>query len=74
MQDTKTEESLKGRRITGNARTEIASGIRDRYHGGESIRQIAESMGRSDGFVHRVLNEAGADLRSRGRSGQKIAT
>ena len=38
----------------------------ERYAGGESIRSLAESTKRSYGFVHRLLSESGATLRSRG--------
>lgn len=56
----------KGQRITGSNRVEMTKTIRSRYEGGESIRQIAETIGRSYGFVHRMVSESGADIRSRG--------
>ncbi|MGN9839755.1 helix-turn-helix domain-containing protein [Nonomuraea sp. H19] len=34
----------------------------------ESVRELAVSTGRSSGFVHRLLVEAGALLRARGRA------
>ncbi|MBA8823867.1 putative transcriptional regulator [Saccharopolyspora lacisalsi] len=37
-----------------------------RYADGASIRRLAESTGRSYGFVHRVLTESGVPLRGRG--------
>jgi Helix-turn-helix domain len=56
----------KGSRITGAQRTELASRYAKRYAAGESIRKIADDAGRSFGFVHGVLKEAGVELRGRG--------
>jgi predicted transcriptional regulator len=56
----------KGRRITGTARNTLASELAKKYEKGASIRALAESTGRSYGFVHRVLSESGVILRSRG--------
>ena len=56
----------KGRRITGTARNTLASELAKKYEKGASIRALAESTGRSYGFVHRVLSESGVTLRSRG--------
>jgi predicted transcriptional regulator len=56
----------KGRRVTGDERSSLASDLKTRYEGGESIRTLAESTGRSYGFVHRVLSESGVSLRGRG--------
>jgi hypothetical protein len=58
----------KGARITGAARDKLGGDLRHQYDNGQSIRQLAESNGRSYGFVHRVLSESGASLRSRGGS------
>ena len=44
----------------------LADELRQRYDGGESIRSLATSTNRSYGFVHRLLSESGATLRSRG--------
>jgi predicted transcriptional regulator len=59
-------EWKKGSRITGDARDKLGSELRTKYENGASIRALAESTGRSYGFVHRVLSEAGVPLRSRG--------
>ena len=60
-------ESLKkGSRVTGNAREKLASDLKRKYEGGASIRALAESTGRSYGFVHRMLTESGVTLRGRG--------
>jgi len=60
------EALTKGSRITGDQRGTLASAFAERYAGGESIRSIAEDSGRSYGFVHGILKEAGATLRGRG--------
>lgn len=56
----------KGARITGGARDELAEQVRRRYESGESIRGLAAELGRSYGFVHRLLRDADVPLRSRG--------
>lgn len=56
----------KGSRITGESRETLAASLVDRYNRGESIRSMAEDIGRSYGFVHGVLSEAGVTMRSRG--------
>jgi len=56
----------KGSRITGAQRTTLASQYAKRYAAGDSIRKIADDAGRSFGFVHGVLKEAGVELRGRG--------
>ncbi len=65
MADTSTDLG-KGKRITGGDRTSLADDLRKRYDKGESIRSLATSTKRSYGFVHRLLSESGATLRSRG--------
>jgi predicted transcriptional regulator len=59
-------ELKKGSRVTGDNRTTLAADLKKRYEGGESIRSLAESSGRSYGFVHRILTESGTTLRGRG--------
>lgn len=56
----------KGQRIIGAARDEVGAMLKEKYEKGASIRALAASTGRSYGFVHRVLSEAGVTLRSRG--------
>ncbi len=58
----------KGARITGADRTRLAGDLKKQYDKGRSIRELAETNGRSYGFVHRVLSESGATLRGRGGS------
>lgn len=56
----------KGARITGASRDKLAAQVTKKYEGGASIRELAESTGRSYGFVHRLLSENGAAMRGRG--------
>jgi predicted transcriptional regulator len=58
----------KGARITGQERSKLAGELRKQYDKGRSIRELAETHGRSYGFVHRVLSESGVSLRGRGGS------
>jgi hypothetical protein len=55
----------KGARITGNRRDKLAADLVKKYQKGASIRALAESSGRSYGFVRRVLTEAGVEVRGR---------
>ncbi len=59
-------ELKKGARITGSDRAKLANEIKAQYRKGASIRELAESHGRSYGFMHRILAESGAPLRQRG--------
>lgn len=56
----------KGKRIVGTARREVGEDLRTKYEKGASIRTLAQDIGRSYGFVHRVLSENGVKLRPRG--------
>jgi hypothetical protein len=60
------ESLVRGARITGTQRTDLAVQLGQRYAGGESIRAIAEDTGRSFGFVHGLIKESGVPVRSRG--------
>ncbi len=53
-------ELKKGSRVTGGERDKLAADLKKRYEAGRVIRLLAESSGRSYGFVHRILNESGA--------------
>lgn len=64
----------KGSRVTGEDRTSLATDLQKKYDGGESIRALAESSGRSYGFVHRILSESGTSLRGRGGATRKKAS
>lgn len=59
-------ELKKGARITGTDRAKLATEIKSQYRKGASIRELAETHGRSYGFMHRMLSESGAPLRQRG--------
>lgn len=61
----------KGARVTGEDRAELAADLKRRYDEGESIRRLAAATGRSYGFVHRLLGEAGVELRGRGGATRK---
>jgi DNA-binding transcriptional MerR regulator len=50
----------------GMRRKTLARDLVTRYSEGESIRALASSTGRSYGFIHRILTEAGVQLRQRG--------
>ncbi|MCT9010536.1 helix-turn-helix domain-containing protein [Streptomyces rhizosphaerihabitans] len=56
----------KGRKVTGESRDKLGADLKKAYESGASIRTLAEGTGRSYGFIHRVLTEAGTLLRSRG--------
>jgi transposase len=56
----------KGVRVTGSDREKISSKVMSEYANGKSIRDIAAELGRSYGFVHRLLSESDQPLRSRG--------
>jgi hypothetical protein len=55
----------KSSRLTGAARTKLAADLKKKYDNGASIRELAQETGRSYGFVHRMLSEAGTTLRGR---------
>lgn len=63
----------KGRRITGTERDAMARELSAKYAKGESIRALAVTTGRSYGFIHGVLCEAGVELRGRGSAGRRKA-
>jgi hypothetical protein len=64
--ETDVTQLPKGRRITGDSRAALGEELAARYRAGESIREIAASLGRSYGFVHAVLLDGGVVLRGRG--------
>ncbi len=66
-------ELRKHERVTGPAREALKADLKRRYAAGESIRELASATGRSYGFVHRLLTEAGALLRPRGRGRKVVA-
>lgn len=64
----------KGTRVIGVDRSRLGTVLGKRYDSGESIRSLAASTGRSYGFVHRLLREAGVELRRRGGATRSHAT
>ncbi|WP_169732262.1 helix-turn-helix domain-containing protein [Glycomyces tenuis] len=54
------------RQVRGEERRELTEYVTGEYLKGQSIRDIASTIGRSYGFVHRLLNEGGVKLRTRG--------
>jgi hypothetical protein len=53
-------------RVTGEERAELARFLETQYRAGASIRELSASTGRSYGFIHRMLTDAGVALRGRG--------
>lgn len=60
------EKLVKSARITGEGRQKLADSLVERYRRGQTVREIAEDIGRSYGFVHGVLVESGVAMRGRG--------
>ena len=60
------EHVEKNKRIVGAPREKLATKVVKEYEKGKSIRALSEELGRSYGFVHRLLSESGATLRGRG--------
>lgn len=54
-------------------RTRLTRLVAQHYRSGLPIRVIAERMGRSYGFVHRLLVESGTPMRARGGAIRKAA-
>jgi Helix-turn-helix domain len=65
-EDRVADTLKKGSRVTGPNRDKLAADLKKQYESGASIRALAESTGRSYGFVHRLLSESGVSLRGRG--------
>ncbi len=59
-------EVTNGARVTGAVRDQLGAELVEKYTEGASIRALAAQTGRSYGFIHRVLIEAGVPLRGRG--------
>lgn len=55
--------------LRGAARTDYGTTLRARYEHGDTIRDLQDHTGRSYGYLHRLLLEAGTTLRPRGRRG-----
>ena len=62
----------KGARVVGPAREAAKTAAVKMYEKeGLSIRIVAEELGRSYGFTHRLLEEAGVTFRGRGGATRK---
>ncbi|MDX3772085.1 MULTISPECIES: helix-turn-helix domain-containing protein [unclassified Streptomyces] len=61
---TVSASNSSARTVASSASTSGSTG--SSTEGGASIRAIADAHGRSYGFVHRMLSEAGVTLRGRG--------
>ncbi len=59
-------QAAKGTRVTGAEREQLIATLCRSYQEGSSVRALARQTGRSYGFVHSVLTEAGVTLRGRG--------
>ena len=68
MTTTDTTPTGKSLRILGDERQRLTTLVATQYAAGDSIRVLARDIGRSYGFVHRLLGEAGVELRQRGNS------
>lgn len=60
------EHIEKGVSISGRERAELRKELKRLYESGSSIRDLCDATGRSYGFIHRMLTEAGVEFRSRG--------
>lgn len=54
------------KRTPAGQRARIETELRKKYDAGASIRAIAEETGRSYGWIHGVLGDAGVIFRQRG--------
>jgi Helix-turn-helix domain len=59
-------------RISGDERQTLYSRLATQYYGGASVRAIAEAHGRSYGWTHKMLEEAGVQFRSRGGNTREL--
>ncbi|MGP4022079.1 helix-turn-helix domain-containing protein [Actinomadura sp. 3N407] len=66
------ETMPKGTHVVGTERIRLAFRIAPRYAAGETIRDLAAETGRSYGFIHNVLKEAGVPLRRPGGSTRRM--
>lgn len=60
------EKIARGARVVGERRTSLAAELAKRYEAGESVRSIADDIGRSYGFVHGLLVQEKVPMRRRG--------
>jgi transposase-like protein len=55
-----------GPAVRGDARVAVRADLARRYRDGASVRKLAREVGKSYGFVYRMLEEAGVTMRPRG--------
>jgi hypothetical protein len=60
------EQLRRASQIVGEQRDKVKAELAKRYEHGASVRSLAEDIGRSYGFVHRILRESGVTMRLRG--------
>jgi hypothetical protein len=53
-------------KLSPEARKDLGSALADGYLEGRSVRDLAAEYQASYGFIHRLLREVGAVMRSRG--------
>jgi hypothetical protein len=58
----------------GGEKPNLGAELKKAYSRGASIRTLAHGCGRSHGFVHRMLTEAGTAMRTRGGSNARRRT
>lgn len=67
MSKSATASPARGnRQIRGEERDTMGAELKAKYEAGATIRELADQVGRSYGFVNRVLKDVGADIRPRG--------
>ena len=59
------------RRVSDDSREALRADAVKRYSQGETVRTIADALGHSYSFVHRLLADAGTEFRRRGGSVRK---
>ncbi|MFD7919638.1 helix-turn-helix domain-containing protein [Streptomyces sp. NPDC059740] len=52
--------------LVGEARVKYAAELAEQYNNNDSIRTLMAASGRSYGFIHKLLEEAGVTFRQRG--------
>ena len=56
----------KSKKLVGKERDKLKVKARRKYDTGVSIRSIAQELGRSYGFAHKLLEDSGVEFRERG--------
>lgn len=53
-------------RLTTQQRASLGAGLRRQYEQGDTVKVIATRVGRSYGFTHQILKDAGTVMRKPG--------